>query len=188
LANTYGDSGKYNEAIKYYEKRIIMGGWDQEIWYSYYKMGHCYKNMEKISDAIYCWLNGYNFLPERLEGLYEIIKHYRITNKHKLAKHFYETAKNIISTIHPNVKDTFLFLHNDVYTYKLYYEYTIFASYLNIKNINDEIIIVLNKSNDIIPKYIRMTVITQNTPEVVPKILFVYIITISAIIVVNGTL
>ena len=146
LANTYCDSGKYEEAIKTYEKRIKLGGWNQEVWYSYYKMGHCYKNLDNISEAIYTWMNGYDFLPNRLEGLYEIIKHYRIISKHKLAAKFYEIAKiHIDSNIS---RDNYLFLHNDVYTYKLYYEYTIIAAYIGINNINDEIIKILNNSTD----------------------------------------
>ena len=146
LANSYHDTGKYEEAIKMYQKRIELNGWDQEIWYSYYRIGNCYKNMGKISEAICAWMNAYNYLPERLEGLYEIIKHYRIISKHKLAELFYEIAKKILNK---NLKrEKYLFLHNDVYTSKLYYEYTIIACYLNIKNINDEVILVLNNSND----------------------------------------
>jgi tetratricopeptide (TPR) repeat protein len=75
LANTYCDSNKLEEAIKYYEKRIEFGGWEQEVWYSYYKIGHCYKNLNKPAEAIYWWLNGYNFFPERIENLYEIVYH-----------------------------------------------------------------------------------------------------------------
>jgi len=45
LANSYHDSGKFEEAINTYLKRISLGGWDQEVWYSYYRIGLCYKNM-----------------------------------------------------------------------------------------------------------------------------------------------
>lgn len=85
MANSYHDCGKYTEAIDYYEKRIHLGGWFQEIWYSYYRIGHCYKKMGEDSKAITSWMNGYDYLPQRLEGLYEIIMHYRIISKHKLA-------------------------------------------------------------------------------------------------------
>ena len=146
LANSYYDSGKNEQAIEMYEKRIKIGGWDQEIWYSYYRIGLCYKNLGKVPDAISNWLDGYNCLPERLEGLYEIIQHYRITSKHKLALHFYEMAITILNKQHN--RDKYLFLHNDVYTHKLVYEYTIFALYNGIHKINDQIITVLNNCND----------------------------------------
>ena len=45
-------------------------------------------------------------------------------------------------------RDSFLFLHNEVYTSLLYYEYTIFAAYLGVKNINCEVIKCLNNLNN----------------------------------------
>ena len=146
LANTYHDLGRFCEAINVYKKRIELGGWYQEVWYSYFRIGLCYKNMNKFSDALYYWLEGYNYLPERLEGIYEIINHYRNISKHKLCKYFYNLALDILNQNH--TRDSYLFLHNDIYTYKLYYEYTIFASYINVKNINNEIIKVFNNCNE----------------------------------------
>ena len=146
LANTYHDTNQLEEAINYYKKRIEFGGWEQEVWYSYYKMGHCYKKLNKIADAISCWLEGYNFLPKRIENLYEIIHHYRNISKQRLALTFYEIADKVIKENHN--RDDFLFLHNDVYTYKLALEYTIFSSYVGIKNINDQVITVLNNCSN----------------------------------------
>jgi hypothetical protein len=146
LANSYNDSNNMEKAIEYYKKRIDLGGWCQEVWYSYYKLGQCYKRLDKIPDAIYSWLEGYNYLPERLEGLYEIIQHYRNISKHKLALHFYELAIKILNEKH-NIDD-YLFLHNDIYKYKLDNEYTIIACYVGIKNINDQVVSILNKSTD----------------------------------------
>jgi tetratricopeptide (TPR) repeat protein len=146
LANSFHDLGRNEEAIETYEKRISMGGWNQEVWYSHYRIGNCYKNLGKISDAIYHWLNSFDYLSERLEGIYEIIKHYRIISKHKLAHQFYLMAKKILDL---NLDTSnYLFVHNDIYTNKIYYEYTIIAAYLGIQNINDEIVLILNKSND----------------------------------------
>ena len=146
LANTYHDNGQFEEAIKTYEKRIERGGWVQEVWFSNYKIGHCYKQMGKIHDAIYYWLECFNVLPERLESLHEIIMYYRIISKHKLAFHFCQIAKEIINK--KIFRDDYLFLHNDVYTYKIDYEYSIIAGYVGIKNINNEIVNILNNSND----------------------------------------
>ena len=42
----------------------------------------------------------------------------------------------------------YLFLQNDVYKYKLEYEYSIFASYVGVRNINQQVVTILNKSND----------------------------------------
>jgi len=146
LANSYHDAGYFEKSIENYEKRIKIGGWEQEIWYSYYRIGLCYKKLGKISDAIYNWLAAYDFLPIRIENLYEIVNHYRYISKHKLAGHFHNIAQLVLKQ--NNDRDNFLFLHNDIYTYKLDYEFTIFALYIGINNINDQVVQILNKCND----------------------------------------
>jgi tetratricopeptide (TPR) repeat protein len=146
LANSYHDCGRFGEAINVYKKRIEFGGWKEEVWYSYYRIGMCFKNMGKIDDAIKYWMDGYNFYPERLEGLYEIIHYYRINSKHKLGEMIYNQSKKILDL---NFKrDNYLFLHDDIYTNKIYYEYTVFAAYIGVKNINYEVVQVLNNSKD----------------------------------------
>jgi len=146
LANSYHDCGKYELAIENYRKRIQLGGWNEEVWYSYYRIGMCYKNMGKIGDAIQTWLEGYDFYPDRLEGIYEIIHYYRNNSKHKLCNVFYELAKKILDK--KLNKDSYLFLHNDIYTYKIYYEYLIFIYYLGCRNVNNEIVEVFNNCKD----------------------------------------
>jgi len=146
LANTYGDINHLEKGIEYYKKRIAFGGWDQEVWYSYYKMGLCYKKMDKMPEAINSWLDGYNLLPQRVENLHEIVHHYRNISKHKLAITFYEIADKMIKENHN--RDGYLFLHNDVYTYKLAFEYTIVAAYVGVKNIDKHVVQILNNSKD----------------------------------------
>jgi tetratricopeptide (TPR) repeat protein len=129
-----------------YKKRIELGGWREEVWYSYYRIGLCFKNMGKMDDAIHYWLNGYNYYQERMEGLYEIIKHYRLTSKHKLGDMIYQQAKKILDKNYK--REGYLFLHEDIYTSKIYYEYSIIAAYVGVNNINYEVIKVLNNSKD----------------------------------------
>jgi glycosyltransferase involved in cell wall biosynthesis len=146
LANSYNDSGKYMEAIEMYKKRINLGGWNQEVWYSYYRIGLAYKHMREHEKAIYYWLLCYECCNNRLEALYQIIYYYRVEGKHKLSKLFYDIA---ISILNKNLNyNDYLFTEYGVYTYKLYIEYTIIAYYLDIKNISDEIITILNICRD----------------------------------------
>lgn len=142
LANSYHDCGQNEKAIETYKKRIKLGGWDQEVWYSYYRIGACYAKLSRMNDAIAYWLEAFDYLPSRVENLYEIINHYRLTSKHKLIKVFYDLANESIKK-YP-LSDNFLFLHNDVYTYKLEYEYSIIAFYLGVKNINNQVVQVFN--------------------------------------------
>lgn len=133
LANSYFCINDFKNAIHYYELRIKLGAWEQEIWYSYYRIGLCYQHMNKMEKAVYFWLQGFNFFPERLENLYEIIKHYRIIAQYKLFMLYYNIAKQILSKIDAKQIDItkYLFLQNDIYEYKIYDEYLIVAYYVS---------------------------------------------------------
>lgn len=150
LANSFRDIGNNKKAIEFYKKRIDLKGWKEEIWYSYYEIGNCYKKMNKMYEAIMYWLDAYNFNPQRLENIYEIINYYRFKEKYVICNMFYNEIKNNLYEI--KNRSDYLFLHNDVYSYKLFYEYSIFAFYNGIKNINNEFIKVFNNSNN---SYIR---------------------------------
>jgi tetratricopeptide (TPR) repeat protein len=146
LANSYKDSGHFTEAIEYYQKRIALGDWEQEVWYSYYNIANIYETQGKMGDAIIYWLKAYNSNPLRLENIHKIVQYYRVIGECKTAKIFYDIAKNALKQ--DIQKDNYLFLANDVYTYKFEYEYSIIACYLGIKNINDAVITIFNNSSD----------------------------------------
>jgi tetratricopeptide (TPR) repeat protein len=52
LANSYKDSGHFEKAIEFYKKRIAMGDWEQEIWYSNYNIANIYEHLGKMGDAV----------------------------------------------------------------------------------------------------------------------------------------
>lgn len=147
LANSYYDSGKDNEtAIEWYKKRIQLGGWVQELWYSFHRIGLLYKRMDKMGDAIFNWIAAYECFPDRIENLYEVIQYYRIIGQCKSALVFYNLAKNILDK---NLNwSEYLFLQNDVYTYRLEFEYSIIAAYTGINNINDRVVTIMNNATD----------------------------------------
>jgi glycosyltransferase involved in cell wall biosynthesis len=133
LANSYYCIGDLNNAIKYYIERTKIGGWIQEVWYSYYRIGLSYNILKQYDKAIYYWLEGYNVYPDRLENIYEIVHHYRIKGNHMLALQFYNIAMTIVNNKNINI-DEHLFLDYTVYNYKIYEEYLIFSYYC--KNIS----------------------------------------------------
>lgn len=146
LGNTYSDIGNYKEAIDAYIKRIEKGCNKQEVWYSNYKIGICYKILKNRRKAIYYWCNAYSIIPERIENIYEIVKQYREIKNFNMAEIFYNLGKKIL-----DLKldyDKYLFVHYDIYKYKLDYEYSIFAYYIGIENINSQIITILNNCDD----------------------------------------
>ena len=146
LANTYRDLGKYDLSIEYYKKRIKLKGWDQEIWQSYYNIGLIYLKLNNNDKAISYFIDGIKILPYRLENIYELIKHYRLTGNHSMCEYYYNIVKFVKSQ--NKYIDDYLFLKKDVYTYLIDYEYTIFSYYLNNKNIQKELINVFNNTKN----------------------------------------
>lgn len=131
LANSYRDSGQNELAIETFKKRIELGGWVEEVWYSYFNIGKCYKNLNDMPNAIYYWLEAFAYYPKRIENLYELILHYRNVGKNELAYTFYTLAD------YQRKKNTswdYLFLQKDVYDYKIDYEMTIIGYYCNRDN------------------------------------------------------
>lgn len=134
LANSLKDAGHTERSIEMYKNRIQIGGWDQEVWYSYFNIGHCYMKLREPEKAIATWLDGYEYYPRRLEGLYEIIKYYRENGKNALAYWYYIMASE--SNKKWGASNDYLFIQKDVYDYKLDYEMTIIGYYQNHAQIN----------------------------------------------------
>ena len=133
LANSYKDSQQYENAIETYKKRIELKGWNQEVWYSYYCVGLCYKQLNDMKNAIFYWLEGYNYLPERIENLYEIIHYYRTNGNYVLVDVFYNMAQRSRDNIN---EENQLFFKKDVYDYKIDYEFSISGFYSNQQKID----------------------------------------------------
>lgn len=127
LAQSYKDCGKHEEAIKYYKRRVELGGWYEEVYYSLLQIGHLYNTLNEKEKAIYYWMEAYGYHPKRAESIYEIVKYYRIIGKHQLAYEFYKIGSKI-----PYPKDDVLFIKHDVYSHLFYYEFTVFAYYLKL--------------------------------------------------------
>ena len=173
LANSYHDSAQYDKAIPIYTKRIQLGGWNEETWYSYYRLGCCYKNINNIAFAICTWMDGYNYYEPRIEGLYEIITYYTTNKKYKLANEYYTIAKRILEKKYNMTESLFLF--KDIYAYRLAYEYTIFSSEIGNKNINDEVVTILNNDRNLNftqQTFFNMRKYNQQLAQTIPPILF----------------
>jgi tetratricopeptide (TPR) repeat protein len=128
LANSYRDSKQYANAISTYKKRILLGGWNEEVWESYYNIGKCYYKIGDYANAVYYWIESHNFYSDRIENLYEICKHYREKKAFSMAYSFYVLANEIRRK---KTKYDNLFLQKDIYDYKLDYELSILGYYCN---------------------------------------------------------
>ena len=142
LANTYFDSGKYEQALKYYEKHANIVTWNEEHFYNYYRQGFCYKHLGDEEKMLDMWIKAWYIRQTRVESLFEIIQHYRYKCMWSHCKLYYEIAKQIKFP-----KDDILFVHNDIYEHKLLFEYSIFAYYIGEKNIYNEMTILMNSGH-----------------------------------------
>jgi hypothetical protein len=128
LAQSYGDIGDIDNSIKWYKKRIEAGGWAEELFISYKKIGELYMFKNDQANAIYYWTLGYDLLPERSETLYKICNYYR--NKGKNNASFLYLKKGIKI---PYPRHLSLFLEYPVYDYKFIEELSIIGYYTNHK-------------------------------------------------------
>jgi glycosyltransferase involved in cell wall biosynthesis len=89
LAQTYKDAGQYNMAISWYKKRVDMGGWEEETYYSQYQIGCMHHNLGDNDKAILNLLKAYNMRPSRFEALYLLGYIHRVQGFHHTASMFY---------------------------------------------------------------------------------------------------
>lgn len=125
-AQSYRDAQKYEKAIEWYEKRIGLWGWREEVTCSYYSLGLCYSRLGRNRDALITWLMGYDYDSTRLECLYQVIFLLRNQKKYSLA---YQLAKIAITIPYP--KNDVLFVHKEVYDLLIYHELTYSSQFVN---------------------------------------------------------
>jgi glycosyltransferase involved in cell wall biosynthesis len=111
LANTYRETGRHREAIRWYQRRIAQGGWDEEMWSSYYSIARCHLEMKAEAPFIQACLDAYNFRPTRGEPLKLLARFYRERGQNEAAL----LIADALSAI--NYPSDALFVERDVYDF-----------------------------------------------------------------------
>lgn len=148
LANTYRDIDNIEKATECYLKRIELGGWWQEIYYSYYCLGKMYLKHGKIPDGIYYLMKAYEYDDTRFENLFQIIVHFRMNNQNKLCQFYYDIYQMRMNTL-KGTKNFYedLFCEKDIYMWKMDYEYTVFSYHVGTRNLDMiKVMRILNNS------------------------------------------
>jgi len=71
LAESYLDAGEKGKALEMYQKRIDMGGWDQEIFWSKLQMSHIMRDLKFPTNVILeAYKDAHAFRPHRSEPVY----------------------------------------------------------------------------------------------------------------------
>jgi glycosyltransferase involved in cell wall biosynthesis len=121
------------ESIDWYKKRIVAGGFWEEVWYSHYNIGHAYFHLGEAEKALYYFHKAYVLHPERVENIYEIVKYYREHGQNDLAVYYYMLGRQSMEKYKSR---DYLFIQKDVYDFKLDYEMSIIGYYTNPSNID----------------------------------------------------
>jgi glycosyltransferase involved in cell wall biosynthesis len=125
LAQTYYDLGDYANARKWYERRIELAGWDQEIYHAMFRLADSLKYLDApwpdVQDA---YLRAWEFRPSRAEALHALAFHYRAAKQYQLGYLFAERAAQI-----PPPEDQ-LFVTAGVYAWYALDEQAVCASWI----------------------------------------------------------
>ena len=149
LAQSFKDLGQYEKSISQYKKRIELGGWHEEVWYSHYQIAKCYQSLNDIEQMEF-WANkAFNFNPNRSEPLYYLTRYFREVSQHHKAYHYYLKGRNI-----PYPKNDILFIEDSVYNGLFDYENTILSFYIHNKSPQNLLLDVVSYINQNIPYFI----------------------------------
>jgi len=130
LAQSYKDSGDTSNAIKYYTQRVKMGGWIEEIGYSYLMLGQLVFDLKPTEAIEYLTKSFESFGKYRAEPLYWLSKIY--SNKQNYSK-AYNYLVQAIKLPYP--ESQVLFINDSIYNYDLYKELSIVAFYVGKKDL-----------------------------------------------------
>ncbi|HSX14039.1 MAG TPA: glycosyltransferase [Chlamydiales bacterium] len=71
LAESYRDAGEKGKALEWYQKRVAMGGWSEEVYWSMLQIGHCLRDLGLPKNVVTdSYLNALMFRPSRIETFF----------------------------------------------------------------------------------------------------------------------
>jgi tetratricopeptide (TPR) repeat protein len=150
LGQSLKDLGQFEEAIEMFKRRIEIGGWVEEVHYSYYQIGKCYDHMGKPLE-MELWMNkAFEFYPRKAEPLYHLTRYFREKSQHFKAYHYYLKGRHI-----PYPTDDVLFIENNVYEGLFPYEATILDCYVVGRSKQDSLQDVIGYINRGTPHYVQ---------------------------------
>jgi len=113
LAQSYFDSQQWDKAIAAYYKRVEMGGWEEECYYSLFRVA--LSEISKNSDWTVVQqklLDSYDYRPCRAEPLHAIARFLRMNGRPRAGYLFAKEAARI-----PYPQHDILFIDNNVYNW-----------------------------------------------------------------------
>jgi len=125
LAQSYRDSGDLELSQRYYKRRVEMGGWTEEVWYSMYqiaqlrdRMGHAWP------EVMESYLAAFQYQPDRAGPLYRIAMHYQGKAEYHVSHLYFSRAMRV-----PRPAPNRLFVEQALYDFQIPIEYGVACYY-----------------------------------------------------------
>jgi hypothetical protein len=126
LAQSYFDSGDFDNARKWYARRVEIGGWDQEVYFAMLRVAESMAQLNSPqADVQDAYLKAWEFRPTRAESLYAIAWRYRVDGRYRPGYLFAKLAAEIPMPIADTV-----FVRADIYAWRANDEQAICASWI----------------------------------------------------------
>jgi tetratricopeptide (TPR) repeat protein len=93
-ANSYFDSGKFEEAIIWYKITLKQNNWIQEKYMACLKLFYCYKNIQQEETGRDFLVQSFSYDTQRVECIYELVLYYCVNNMPQLAYNYYQLIKD----------------------------------------------------------------------------------------------
>lgn len=121
LAQSYRDAGQAEKARRNYQRRIALGGWEEEVWHSQFQVALLNERLkERDATIVDGYLAAYQARPARAEPLVNLARYYRENGRRYALAHL--VAQQAIAIPRPA---DILFVDEGTYTWRALDEYAV---------------------------------------------------------------
>lgn len=139
LAQSYRDSNQLEKSIEAYKKRVQMGEWEEEVYYSLYMIAKISEKMGMDDETVTnLYSKAWEYRPTRLESVFHVMRKLRDQKRYLIAFAYGDLAIKTKGT------SDILFIEPEIWQWRLLDEYSLAAYYIG----NPEI--AVEKTNAII--------------------------------------
>jgi glycosyltransferase involved in cell wall biosynthesis len=125
LAQSYRDSSQLEKAIEAYKKRVAMGGWEEEVYYSLYMIGKISEKMGVDDETVTnLYSKAWEYRPSRLESVFHVMRKLRDQKRYLVAFAYGDVAIKTKGTA------DILFIEPEIWQWRLLDEYSLAAYYI----------------------------------------------------------
>ena len=131
-AQSLRDAGRPEESLAAYRRRIDLGGWDEELYYSKLQVATLLERLQRpYAEVVAAWLDAYDARPSRAEAPCELARYCRLHERYAAALVFARIAVDL------SRPEDVLFVDHSVYAWRARDELSIAAWYRGDKALSE---------------------------------------------------